>query len=104
MPDTDADRIVVTIDAELEAIIPDFFAFRHRDVRAITELVAQGDFARIRAIGHNLKGAGGGYGFDAISEIGQCIEEAAERNARDDVQSCVRELAAYLARVEVRYE
>jgi HPt (histidine-containing phosphotransfer) domain-containing protein len=102
--DNDVARIVVRVDPDLKEIIPDFFAFRHRDVRTVTELVAQGDFARIKVIGHNIKGAGGGYGFDAISEIGQRLERAAEQSAIADVHGCIRELADYLAQVEVRYD
>jgi HPt (histidine-containing phosphotransfer) domain-containing protein len=104
MTDRDAGRIVVWIDPDLKAIVPDFFAFRRKDVATLAELVAQGDYARIRTIGHNLKGAGGGYGFDAISEIGQSLEQAAERQAADEVHDCMRALSDYLARVEVRYE
>ena len=104
MTDKDMGRIVVWIDPDLKAIVPDFFDFRRKDVAALTELVARGDFVRIRAIGHNLKGAGGGYGFDAISEIGQSLEQAAERHAADEVHGCLRALTDYLARVEVRYE
>ena len=59
MTERDAGRIVVWIDSDLKAIVPDFFDFRRKDVAALTELVAQGDFVRIRAIGHNLKGSGG---------------------------------------------
>lgn len=103
MPDADNGRIMVRIDPELEEIIPDFFAFRHRDLEALSELMEQGDFERIRVIGHNLKGAGGGFGFDAISEIGQRLEQAAELAATADVRRCMQELADYLDRVEVCY-
>lgn len=97
------DRIVVRIDPELMEIIPDFFAFRYKDITTIVSLVERGDFTAIKTIGHNLKGAGGGFGFDAISDIGKKIEQAAENSSAIDINSCVAELADYLRRVEVRY-
>jgi HPt (histidine-containing phosphotransfer) domain-containing protein len=103
MSDSSAERIVVTIDPDLEEILPVFFSVRRKDIEAIAELLEQGDFARIRIIGHNIKGAGGGFGFDAISEMGQRIESAAERGAAADILACIAELADYLQRVEVRF-
>ncbi|HEY6837311.1 MAG TPA: Hpt domain-containing protein [Geobacteraceae bacterium] len=101
--DNERERIVVRIDPDLMEIIPDLFDFRRKDISTITSLVAEGNFPAIKVIGHNLKGAGGGFGFDAISEIGQRIEHAAEKSSPAEVSACVAELAEYLGRVEVRY-
>lgn len=39
-------------------------------------LIAAGDFAQLRVLSHTLKGAGGGYGFDRISEVSAELEAA----------------------------
>jgi HPt (histidine-containing phosphotransfer) domain-containing protein len=72
-------------------------------VGALREGLNARDFDGIRTIGHHLKGAGGGYGFAAITDIGARIEKAAA--ARDDrtVALCIDEFAAYLAGIEVIY-
>lgn len=96
-------RIVVHVDPDLQEIIPDFFAIRRKDLEKIDLLLQQGDYAGIGRIGHNLKGAGGGYGFDAISEIGQRLEQAADRCAVGEIGLCASELADYIDRVDVCY-
>jgi HPt (histidine-containing phosphotransfer) domain-containing protein len=101
--DFKTEKFVVNIDPDLLEIIPDFFAFRYRDLEMISHSLEVGDFDKLRIIGHNLKGAGGGYGFDAISEIGQRIEQASEIGAVDEITACAAELEDYLRRVEVCY-
>lgn len=94
------DEIVVHIDPELEGLIPGFLANRRRDVASLRELVAQRDYASIRLIGHSMKGAGGGYGFDPITEYGDQIEVAALEGRDDRILSVTAALEDYLARVK----
>ena len=51
-----------------------------------------------------MKGAGGSYGFDAITDIGKSLEQAAIAKDSGVIKKSVQELAAYLNRVEVVYE
>ena len=48
-----------------------------------------------------MKGAGGSWGFDAITDIGAALELAAESADTDASRKCVGELSAYLDRVEM---
>ena len=67
----------------------------------LRDALEQGEFEAVKNIGHTLKGTGGGYGFQVISEVGKELEKAAtERNAVSIRQEIDR-LADYLARVEV---
>jgi HPt (histidine-containing phosphotransfer) domain-containing protein len=95
------DRIEVRIDPDLEDLVPGFLENRRKDVDRLTELMKVPDFAEIRMIGHSMKGAGGGYGFDAITEIGSVIEEAALAEDGAAIQAGAEQLADYLARVVV---
>ncbi len=97
-------RIVVKIDPDIEDLIPGFLANRRRDVESLKSLVAKQDYAAVRVIGHSMKGAGGGYGFDLITEIGDAIESAALRVDGDAIMAATAELADYLARVEPVYD
>ena len=65
------------------------------------EALEQGDFETVRLLGHSMKGAGGGYGFDAITDIGAALEEAAKDSNPGAVLRGLSDLAAYLDRVEV---
>ena len=48
-----------------------------------------------------MKGAGGGYGFDPITDIGAAIERAALAADSKVIQAGIEQLADYLARVDV---
>jgi hypothetical protein len=50
-----------------------------------------------------MKGDGGGYGFLAISEIGDTMELAAGRHDRPAIERLVAQLEDFLARVTVVY-
>ena len=54
-------------------------------------------------IGHSMRGSGGGYGFDLISEIGAAIEKSANANQKESVLSNLVKLIDYLERVECKY-
>ncbi len=95
------DRIPVIVDPDLEDLIPGFLDNRHADVAKLTSLVAQNAYAEIRLIGHSMKGVGGGYGFDPITDIGGAIERAALAEDGDTIRQCTQQLADYLARIEV---
>lgn len=50
-----------------------------------------------------MKGTGGSYGFDAISEIGEAIENAALEGNQQTIRTEVQRLSDYLERVVVVY-
>lgn len=95
-----SDRIKVNIDPDLEDLIPGFLNNRRNDVEQIRSSLRSGDYVKIRLLGHSMKGAGGGYGFDPITDYGGDIEQAAL--AQDDaaIEASLARLADYLARVE----
>ncbi|MBF0260753.1 MAG: Hpt domain-containing protein [Magnetococcales bacterium] len=97
------EKIVVRIDADLAEIAPGYLENRRKDLEQMPQALASGDFNLLRTLGHRMKGSGAGYGFDAISEIGRAIEEAAKRDDPSGVEYGVAELAAYLERLEVVY-
>jgi HPt (histidine-containing phosphotransfer) domain-containing protein len=61
----------------------------------------RGDFATVESLGHGMKGAGGSFGFDAITALGAALEQAAESADTDASRKCVGELSSYLDRVEM---
>ncbi|MGH7254592.1 MAG: Hpt domain-containing protein [Nitrospirales bacterium] len=95
---------MVRVDPDIQALIPGFLENKRRDVTKILGALEQGDFPAIRIIGHSLKGDGGGYGFDAISELGSAIEEAAIAKNGDHIRRRAAEMSSYLDRVEVVFE
>lgn len=100
----DNDRIVVRIDPDLEDLIPGFIENRRKDVSAILEALEKDDFQPIRSLGHSMKGAGGGYGFHAITDMGAALETAAKNKENDAIRRHANELSSYLDRVEIVFK
>ena len=99
-----SDRFIVQVDPEIEDIVPIFLQNRSDDVESLSKALEDGDFDTIRLLGHSMKGSGGGYGFDAITDIGRSLEQAATGQSSGEIKRLVEELASYLNRVEVVYE
>ncbi len=93
--------IPIRVDPEIAGLIPGFLANRHKDIASLLDAVNQGDFETARILGHSMKGSGGGYGFDGITDIGAEIETAARQNDPDAIRSQVNALSRYLARVKI---
>lgn len=97
-------RITVPVDKDLEDLIPGFLENRRKDVGTLRAAVSRGDYETVRILGHTMRGDGGGYGFDAISDIGGALEAAAKVKSLDEIHRWIGELAGYLDRVDVVYE
>ncbi len=96
-----SDRIPIKIDPDLKELVPGFLDNRRKDVDKLKGCLAEGAFEEIRLIGHSMKGVGGGYGFDAITEFGAEIERAAMREDEAMVRSYTERLDDFLRRVDV---
>ena len=98
------DKIVVHVDIDLEDLIPGFLENRQKDVQSLENALKENDFEKLRSVGHNLKGVGGGYGFPDMSMMGAEIEEGAKENNMEKVSENVQKLSHYLSNIEVIYE
>jgi HPt (histidine-containing phosphotransfer) domain-containing protein len=97
------DTITVEVDSEVQSIVPQFLENRKNDCLMICSLLESGAFSEIGTLGHRMKGAGGSYGFDDISEIGEVIEKAALATDKKTISSAILRLSDYLERVTVVY-
>lgn len=105
MPENDAvDKITVTIDVELEDLIPEFLKNRAADIETVREYLDVNNFDAIRLLGHSLKGNGAGYGFDDLSVVGRDLEQAAEEESVEGISKAMADMASYLEKVDVVFE
>lgn len=102
-PDAES-RIVIKVDADLEELIPGFLENRRAELKQMKEALDAWDFEKLRQLGHTLKGVGGGYGFQDLSEMGRRLEEAAKSRDSEGAAAVVEDLGRYLALVDVMYE
>jgi len=98
------DKNKVYIDRDLEFLIPQFLENREEDIQNLEKLLKQAEYDQIRIIGHSLKGSGGGYGFDYLTEVGSEIEKEAELKNKKKIKVLINELKDYLNNIEIIYE
>jgi hypothetical protein len=99
-------KFIVHVDADLCDLMPAFLAHKRSDTRALLS-GASGehvDFEALSWIGHKIKGEGGSFGLDVISEYGAEIEHAARDHDVQAICHYANELAAYLDSLEIEYE
>lgn len=97
-------KIVVTIDSDLEELIPGFLENRANDLKSLKDALVEENYQSIQSIGHSLKGVGGGYGFTGMSEIGAAIEAAAKEQGLEELKGLIESLGEYLDAVEIVFE
>jgi HPt (histidine-containing phosphotransfer) domain-containing protein len=98
------DRVIVEVDEDLSDLIPGFLTHKRADIDTIFEAVTRRDYAEIGRIAHRIKGEGGSYGFESITEMARGLEQAVA--CRDDgaVTTLARQMLNYLDRVEVVFQ
>jgi PAS domain S-box-containing protein len=98
------ERIVVRVDPELKELVPEFLARKRDDVYTLIGALERRDFDVLRSLGHRLKGEGGGFGFDALSEMARELEQAAKAQDAEGTRRQIDAILYYLNHVEVVYQ
>jgi PAS domain S-box-containing protein len=81
--------------------IPVFLQNCRQNLVVMRDALDRGDFETVEFLGHGMRGAGGMFGFQAITDIGGALENAAERSDTGGSREWMDELSRYLDRVEV---
>lgn len=97
-------EFIAHIDPDLEELIPGFLENKKKDIETMKDALSKKEIETIRLLGHRMKGAGAGYGFEEISTIGHKLEEAANQGNRDIVPSLIEELEHYINNVKIVYD
>jgi len=80
--------------------IPAYLENCRHNVIVMREALDRADFEPVTILGHNLRGSGGGFGFQAITDLGAGLEQASEDTDVDGVHRLLSELSSYLDSVE----
>ncbi|MFO0773414.1 MAG: Hpt domain-containing protein [Nitrospiraceae bacterium] len=94
----------VTIDASFEPLIPKFLTNRRNELQTMTDALKRQDYETVRKVAHGIKGAGGTYGFDALSAVAAGLEQAAKHGDGGAIAAGLDRLTMYLQGVRVEYE
>ena len=67
-----------------------------KELNSIKENINSATLDSLRTFGHNIKGSGGMYGFNEITNFGLLIETAAKAGDLESIKSNLGELGIFL--------
>ena len=95
------ETIFVRANPKIADLMPVFLRNCRQNVVAMLDALDRGDFETVEILGHGMRGAGGSYGFQTITDIGAALEQVAESADNNAARKWVGELSGYLDRVEI---
>jgi HPt (histidine-containing phosphotransfer) domain-containing protein len=84
------------VPAGVKALIPRFLEACSKRLDEVMEAATRGDFTLVHSHAHALRGSGGAFGFDVISELGGSLELAASQRDATAVHAEVTQLRRVL--------
>ena len=87
------EALTAQIDAELEELIPGYLHNRQQEIPTLFQALEQRDFEALRQAGHALKGSG----------YGKALEDAANAQSLQKIESTLQQLKDYVFHVRVEY-
>ncbi|WP_347340415.1 PAS domain S-box protein [Phenylobacterium glaciei] len=86
------------LSARITAQIPAYLDSCRQHVLTMREALNREDFEPVTILGHNMRGSGGGFGFQAITDFGAGLEQAAEDTDVLASRRLLEDLSSYLSR------
>ncbi len=80
-------------DEDLTDLIDEFVAELEEDISTMRKALESCDYDGLRRLAHQIKGAGGSYGYPMLTEAANVLEEAAESNDEAACMTSLDELA-----------
>jgi CheY-like chemotaxis protein/HPt (histidine-containing phosphotransfer) domain-containing protein len=88
-------------DIDMTEAIEEFVATLPCRVALMNQLLTEQNFSELRCVMHQMKGAGGGYGFDAITQLAGDAERAMkEKESPEKIEAGTASLIALVRSVE----
>jgi len=88
-------------DPDMKEVLEEFVANLPTKVSKLADLLARQELEELRRLAHQLKGAGGGYGFPQLSERAAALEAQLKAAAgADSVAAAVAELTTLIRRID----
>jgi signal transduction histidine kinase/CheY-like chemotaxis protein/HPt (histidine-containing phosphotransfer) domain-containing protein len=98
------DSIKIQVEEGMEDVVPGYLEKRRAEVPVYRAALAAGDLTAIRNMGHRMKGTGGGYGFQALTDLGSALEKAAVAGDTETIARNLDEFSRYIGAVELEYK
>ena len=93
---------LVKEDPDFKDIVEEFVAGLPDRLARLQSALDAGDVESLRKLAHQLKGGGGGHGYDVITEVASRTEKDAIQQQIDALQNDIDELKDIVSRVVVK--
>jgi signal transduction histidine kinase/DNA-binding NarL/FixJ family response regulator len=87
-------------DSDMEGIIAEFVAALPDRMNQMSQALANGDWDSLQCLAHQMKGAGGGYGYPQLTEAATALETRAKARDREGAALALGWLIALCGRIE----
>ena len=94
---------VIKIDADLEELFPVYLKSKRDELARIPLLLETGDLDAVRVIGHKMRGSGGGYGLDFLTDLGERMENSASAGDKTALAAQAAELKDFLDSLVIEF-
>ncbi len=88
-------------DEDFAELLLDFESSMRERRTLLAEAHANRDLESLRKLAHQLKGAGGGYGFDGLSSASADLEQACKGDNNSRIDAMFNLVFEYLGRIRV---
>lgn len=94
---------VAQVDTVLRDLIPDFLENRRNDIKKIRLWIGEDRVTDLARLLHQMKGSGGMYGFQPITDMSREMEELLKTAGTRALAPVLDRLDTYVNRVQVEY-
>ncbi|MEC7275494.1 MAG: Hpt domain-containing protein [Bdellovibrionota bacterium] len=98
-----SNEIHVTIDKDLEDIMPMFLENRQKDLNALKGHLETMDIESIQTIGHRLAGNAGSYGLEDLGHIGAAIEDSCISKDEAGIRENCQKYSEFMSLLKISY-
>ena len=82
--------------------IPAYLDSCRQNVVIMVEALGRGDLGAVAIVAHNMRGTGGAYGFQRITDLGAALEQTAENHDLEGSRGGIFDLSRYIEGLPVR--
>jgi len=104
MPTNGMQGVHIRLDQDFAEFVPKFLEHVQESIRSMEEALAKNDYEFILNTSHRIKGSGGGYGLDVVSEFAQTIEMETRKKNEAKISKQLKKLTEFLQHIEITYE
>ena len=94
-------RTIIHVDPDISDLIPGYLENRVRDGGEFRAWLERGEFEKIKALAHKIRGSAKGYGFEGLTVIAARLEELAGKKDLEQIRAELLKYNEYLDSIEL---